>query len=573
MSKVKKQSYYKNNIRKIFLLYAIIPVLLITFLCLFMYWGTWNYSFKKSNKKDNLNLSKDIENTIREYMEKAEELANMDDILNCNDNVNKRVQIFEGIYEISNRLDRKAYLYVYDKELNPVISSQMNVPFYLDGNYNSNWGIFRLMNKRPNQTVLKIVTDESKNTQVLLIGKAIKSGDDILGFIVFTLDSKEFQVNIASMDSQTIITDEYGWIYVTNNYSFLDTLSRFTLWNLDKSSYIENAYGRYFITENSILDNRIRIFSLSSLSTQLAVFQFIIFILVVVFTMMIIAVFVSSKKMAIKKTKDIYVIIDAFEKVKSGNLNTYVNITDNDEFKIIAESYNLMLDSLKEQIATNKEMARLVASSQGKQLESQFNPHFLYNTLENIRYMCILDPKSASNMIFNLSTLLRYSISNNREEVTVKEDILHTENYMSILKYRFNQRFTYNINITKEVEGCIIPKLIIQPMIENSIKYGFEGKENLHVDILGFIEDNNLILICKDDGVGMSSEVLEETRNVLSQHRNKSNHSDLYNIHRRVVLKFGEGYGIQIESKLQVGTILKVVLPVNYEECKGGESS
>lgn len=572
MRKVKKQSYYKNNIRKIFLLYAIIPVLLITFLCLLMYWGTWNYSFKQSNKKDNVNLSGDIENTIREYMEKAEELASMDDILNSNDNVKARVKIFEGIYEISNRLERKAYLYVYDMKLNPVISSQINVPYYLDGSYNSNWGIFRLMNKQPNQTVLKIVTDETKDTQVLLIGRAIKSGDDILGFIVFTLDSKEFQINIASMDSQTIITDEYGWIYVANNYSFLDTLNRFTLCNLNKSGYIENANGRYYFTANSILNNRIRIFTLSSLSTQLAVLQFIVIILVVVFAMMIIAVFVSSKKMAIKKTKDIYVIIDAFENVKSGNLNTYVNIAGNDEFKIIAESYNLMLDSLKEQIATNKEMARLVAISQGKQLESQFNPHFLYNTLENIRYMCILDPKSASNMIYNLSTLLRYSINNSNEEVTVKEDILYTENYMSILKYRFNERFTYTINIAKEVEECIIPKLIIQPMIENSIKYGFEGRESLHAEILGFIEDDNLVLICKDNGIGMTYDVLDETRHILTQHRNKSTHSGLYNIHRRVVLKFGEGYGIQIESKYQVGTILKVILPVSYGESKGESS-
>jgi two-component system sensor histidine kinase YesM len=538
-----------------------------------MYWGAWNYSFMKSNEKDNRKISKDLECTILEYMKKAEELSKLDNILVSNDNVNARVKIFEGMYEISNRLDRKAFLYVYDVNLNPVISSKTSMPYYLDGKHYSNWGIFRLMSKQPNQTVLKIVNDETKDTKVLLIGKAIIKEHDILGFVVFTLDSKEFQVNIASMDSQTIITDEYGWIYTTNNYSFLDTLSRFTLWNRDKSGYIENSNGKYYITSNAVLDNRIRVFTLSSLSTMLAVFQFVIVILVVVFAMMILAVFVSSKKMAIKKTKDIYVIIDAFEKVKNGNLNTYVHIKDNDEFKIIAESYNIMLDSLKDQITRNKEMARLVAISQGKQLESQFNPHFLYNTLENIRYMCILDPKSASNMMYNLSTLLRYSISNNREEVTVKEDILYTENYLSILKYRFNQRFTYKINITNEIEECIIPKLIIQPMIENSIKYGFEGKENLHVEIKGFINENNLILICKDNGAGMSCDVLEETRNILMQHRNKSNHSGLYNIHRRVVLKFGEEYGIQIESKLQGGTILRVILPINYEEGEGGASS
>lgn len=282
--------------------------------------------------------------------------------------------------------------------------------------------------------------------------------------------------------------------------------------------------------------------------------------------MMIVAVLISTKGLAVKKTKDLDTIIRGLEKVKEGNLDTHIDISSNDEFETIGESYNLMIDSLKEQIERNIEMGRLVAFSQTKQLESQFNPHFLFNTLENIRFMCKLDPPSASKMVLNLSTLLRYSISNTQEEVTVKEDLVYTENYLSILKYRFNQRFHYAINIPPEVQLCIIPKLIIQPMIENAIKYGFEGKDHLLVEVNGYIEENKLILQCSDDGAGMKPETLAEMKKIIGESTNRSSHSGLYNIHRRVELRYGEGYGIQIESELGCGTFLKVVLPVKYQE-------
>jgi sensor histidine kinase YesM len=315
------------------------------------------------------------------------------------------------------------------------------------------------------------------------------------------------------------------------------------------------------------------VYSILPLSNQLLIIKYIVIILLFVFAMMILFVFISSKGMASKKTKDLYAIIDTFEKAKEGDLDTHINITSNDEFETIAEAYNQMLDSLKDQIERNKEMGKLVTFSQTKQLESQFNPHFLFNTLENIRFMCKMEPDIASKMVLNLSTLLRYSISNTQEEVTVDEDIAYTENYMSILKFRFNQRFQYSIDITPEMEECIIPKLLIQPMIENSIKYGFVGRERLVVEISGFKEDDKLVMICSDDGAGMTPEILEEIQQVLNSSTNRSSHTGLYNINRRLQLKYGEEYGIQIESEYGKGTTLKVILPIKYGVEVGGNNA
>ncbi|PKM51389.1 MAG: hypothetical protein CVV02_07230 [Firmicutes bacterium HGW-Firmicutes-7] len=566
-----KQSYFKDDIRRIFLFYAIVPVVLLTFVFLLIFWGSWRYTLEKTNKQDNQRIITDLETTINSYIEVSEKLSQQKNILDSELDVRARVEIFESVYEVSNRLNRKAELYVFDHELKSIISGTKKIPDFLDGNYYANWGVFRIMNQDPEEIALKLVIDEYSDTRQLVIGKTIIKEGVITGYIVFVLDSKQFQVQLANMESQTVITNDYGWVYISNNYTFLNRMNRFDLKGQKTNGNIRNKLGKYYLTSSGIFDNRIQVYSISALGNLASVFWSIIIILLFVFATMILAVFSSTNTMAIKKTKDLYTILKAFEKVKEGDLNTHIEISSNDEWAIIGESYNLMLDSLKEQIDTNKEMGRLVVTSQAKQLESQFNPHFLFNTLENIRFMCKLDAISASKMIFNLSTLLRYSISNAQEEVTVKEDVFYTENYMSILKYRFNQRFHYNIDLPSAVEQCIIPKLIIQPMIENAIKYGFEGKDQLTVKISGYIENSKLVLVCYDDGAGMNAVVLKEIKEIILQNTNKSNHSGLFNIHRRVQLKYGQEYGVQIESELGIGTYSSVVLPVRYKDSRGGQ--
>lgn len=184
-----------------------------------------------------------------------------------------------------------------------------------------------------------------------------------------------------------------------------------------------------------------------------------------------------------------------------------------------------------------------------------------------------MEPDIASKMVINLSTLLRYSISNTQEEVTIREDVAYTENYLSILKFRFNKRFHYSIDIAPEIEECIVPKLLIQPMIENSIKYGFAGREHLAVEINGYKEKDRLIMICSDDGAGMTPEMLAEIQQVLNSNVNHSSHTGLFNVNRRLQLKYGEEYGIHMESELDKGTTLKVTLPISYGDRTGGKNA
>ena len=113
---------------------------------------------------------------------------------------------------------------------------------------------------------------------------------------------------------------------------------------------------------------------------------------------------------------------------------------------------------------------------------------------------------------------------------------------------------------------CLIPKLLIQPLLENAVKYGFVGREKLHVSIKGYEEKGKLIFICQDDGAGIEEELLEEIRRQFSMEKNTSTHLGLYNIHRRIRLMYKEDYGMQIESRQNEGVTVRLLLPYKIQE-------
>ena len=148
-----------------------------------------------------------------------------------------------------------------------------------------------------------------------------------------------------------------------------------------------------------------------------------------------------------------------------------------------------------------------------------------------------------------------------REEVTVREDLDNLQFYLNLLQIRFNKRFAYSIDVSEDIMDCLIPKLLLQPLLENAVKYGFSGREKLTVSVKGYQITNQLIFICKDDGAGMDEELLNEIKENLHETKNKSSHYGLYNINRRINLMYGESAGLGIASTKGEGTLIRIVIP------------
>ena len=213
-------------------------------------------------------------------------------------------------------------------------------------------------------------------------------------------------------------------------------------------------------------------------------------------------------------------------------------------------------------------------------LQSQINPHFLYNTLDSIRGQALVENNTEiAKMVEALAGFFRYSISRKGELVRLRDEIFNIKNYMMIQQYRFSNRFSLEIIIEKEDEIAyeyLVPRLIIQPIIENAIYHGLKEKlENGIIIIEVILTDKNMIIMVSDNGEGMDSETLAEINKRIKSSgqffdKKKDDISKrvgiaLPNINKRIQLLFGEEYGLNLYSTKDIGTDVEILLPANYE--------
>jgi len=220
-----------------------------------------------------------------------------------------------------------------------------------------------------------------------------------------------------------------------------------------------------------------------------------------------------------------------------------------------------MLESLRTLIQTNEEQMQQALTSNLRQMQAQFNAHFLFNTLETVRFLSHLNPSAVETIVVCLSDLLRYSINTAREMVTLREDIGNVENYLTILSYRFSSRLSYRITIPDALQNCRVPKLIFQPIVENAVKYGLEEKDSILVGIAAVADPTDLCISITDNGPGIAPEVLARLMKNL-QENTPDGHIGIYNVHRRLFLLFGAGYGVSIHSNRGCGTTVQLHLPL-----------
>lgn len=212
-------------------------------------------------------------------------------------------------------------------------------------------------------------------------------------------------------------------------------------------------------------------------------------------------------------------------------------------------------------------------------LQSQINPHFLYNTLECIRGQALMDQNpEIARMVEALAAFFRYSISRKGNLVTLRDELANIDNYILIQRYRFNNRFSLEVIIDEEDEEAydyLIPRLIIQPVVENAIFHGLEEKlEGGKVSIEVIVTEKNLIITISDNGKGIDKESLEKLNTKIRSRKfsledgKGSNQRNtgiaLPNIHKRIQLLFGEEYGVNIYSTLGQGTDVEITIPANY---------
>lgn len=218
-----------------------------------------------------------------------------------------------------------------------------------------------------------------------------------------------------------------------------------------------------------------------------------------------------------------------------------------------------VLSSLMEQ---NVEEQRQKRKSELKALQAQINPHFLYNTLDSIIWMAEWGKTNeVVLMTSSLAKLLRQSISNQNELVRVEEEVEYTRSYLTIQKMRYKDKLEYEILVDQEVQGKKIPKLVLQPLVENAIYHGIKYKEGKGVVCIeGFKAGTHMVLKVTDDGNGMTKEQLSKIFEK-RETDTRRNGVGVLNVHERIQLYYGKEYGLKFSSEEGLGTTVEVYVP------------
>ncbi|MDD4710342.1 MAG: sensor histidine kinase [Eubacteriales bacterium] len=255
-----------------------------------------------------------------------------------------------------------------------------------------------------------------------------------------------------------------------------------------------------------------------------------------------------------------------------GNLSLRTEIKTNDEIGTLASGFNKMADRIQNLVIENYQIELNRREAEIMLLQSQMNPHFLYNILETISMSAMShNDLGTSDIVVKLGKMLRYSISAPQELVKLRNEVQFCEDYLDLQIMRLEDRLSYEINLNAEMEDCLVPKLILQPFVENVVMHALEDAP-VHLWITALIQWDSLLLLIKDNGSGISEEKqrqIEESMyaNDTELIRSKPNGTmsggmALGNVHKRIRMMYGDAYGVSLLGANRGETVFLISLPL-----------
>lgn len=291
---------------------------------------------------------------------------------------------------------------------------------------------------------------------------------------------------------------------------------------------------------------------------------------IIVFVVVVLVSILISFFLAWNVSRPIHRLTKLMKQLERGNFDVDLPINSSDEVGILAKSFNSMVLKIRDLIKLNYQFKLQQKEAELYALQSQINPHFMYNTLETIG-MAVEedDDETVVEMVSLLGRMLRFSISNREKMVTIDQEIRHMKDYLTIQKIRFEDRIEFSIYEEFDTKKYYSPKFILQPIVENAIKHGLDNQQDLKIEI--FITNDcsslncreNLMFKIKDNGPGIPDEILSELNKYLESDPmgKRDSKFGLINVHGRLIMMFGNQYGLKINSEIDKGTEVIISIP------------
>ncbi|WP_341872597.1 sensor histidine kinase [Paenibacillus camerounensis] len=401
------------------------------------------------------------------------------------------------------------------------------------------------------------------------------------GVIMVQVNQDELNNMLSQEPFETIITDEQGYIVAAKNPQLVGTtLASFDI-GVNLESQTEKVIqtevkgkGSYVILEEmnpELSISKLKIISVFETKSILSDANKVSVLGLLIVSGVLLVALVMVYTISLLTTNRLLRLSRQLNQVALGNLNIVSHIDGTDEIGQLSRQFNYMVSSINQLISqvieSNEKNSRLEIAQREiklKMMASQIHPHFLFNALESIRMNAHLrGEKEIANIVRLLGKLMRKNLEVGRERAPLKEEIEMIRSYLEIQKFRYEDRLMYEINFEAKAAEVLIPPLIIQPLVENSVVHGLENKEGtVHVLVNVTMEDNEIRVNVKDDGVGMSKQRLAELLAVITTaEEEQGGRIGMRNVHQRLVLYYGEQHGLRIESEEGEGTEISFTIP------------
>ncbi|MDD2968843.1 MAG: sensor histidine kinase [Lachnospiraceae bacterium] len=407
----------------------------------------------------------------------------------------------------------------------------------------------------------------------IVFGKTIMSYDKEkkLGYLCAAIDAKEveaiFEADRQEKNESVYLLDKEGQIIVHSGQAEskeLDFIRSGLITGKTTEGYWETDQSYIFTSEND--DYQYSVFYIvpkENWTSRLKNVSKMPFVLAVVLFFAAFPIFTYVTRFINIPLQRLH---SSMLNLQEGDFKQQVNVYAEDEIGDVTKVYNEMVEKIDDLIDKNYVMALREKQSELDVLQAQINPHFLYNTLDSLYW----DAYNTGNLelaenIMALSELFRLALSRGEGEVSVETECNLVENYLKIQKMRFENRMDYKINLLSEMRDYKIPKLILQPFVENAIVHGLENRGNLGmIRLHGYLEQNMMIFKITDNGVGMNEEQLNNL--LIAEEIQYSNQRisryAIRNVNERLKLRYGDRFVLDIASTIGVGTTITIKIPL-----------
>lgn len=408
---------------------------------------------------------------------------------------------------------------------------------------------------------------------VFSLSAAIMEENKILGIVLIDMSYK----NLTDMCND-IQLGEKGYVYIVGQgqemiyhpkqqliYSGILQEDLARVMQQEEGSFTEVLEAKRLVTVHSLKQVGWRVVGVSYIGELLVSKKEIIIPLIILTLLALVVAFLISKRIVSQTAKPIRELTEHMQEIELGKLGVEIDTqSDTEEIQCLTASFKEMvykIEGLIEQVEDNQKKLR---KSELKVLQSQINPHFLYNSLDTIIWLEEREEcEKVVQMTAALARYFRLSLSKGKEVITIYEEVEHVKHYLQIQKIRYASKLAYTIEVSPDIFDEMIVKIVLQPLVENALYHGIKDlEEGGYIRVLGFREGNNIILEVYDNGKGMSREQIKNILKAPSSTSITKGGVAIKNVHERIQVYFGQDYGLSYESEYGKWTKVRITIPV-----------